>query len=144
MEDFENGKVGLGDDAWMCSFPVQLEANEAGQPVLRRGAIASLPLTGATAANRTFLVDITTFGGDSGAAVLSGNPGRREADWRIVGIVSGMHRQSDRFAVPFQETTLHYPLGLAIAAPADLVRETVREAAKEGFNLGAGGPGTAP
>ncbi len=116
--DFVNGSIALGTDTWIFGCPAQLEVNEAGFPVLRHGSIASLPLIPIDS-HRTFLVDFSTFGGDSGGPVMHRDSGM------ILGLVLGMHRQTDRTVIPFEERTVHHPLGLAIVAHAGVIRETV-------------------
>jgi hypothetical protein len=113
-------EVHVGQDVFVPGFPAQLEANEAGWPVLRKGAIASFPLAPLASA-KTILVDAKTFGGDSGApvaAVVGDSP-------LVVGLVLGMHRQTDKSVLPFEERTMHTPLGLAIVVQAGFIRETI-------------------
>jgi hypothetical protein len=123
-EEFTQGKVRLGSDAWIFCFPVGLEANDAGFPVLRHGSIASLPLM-PLSSNRTFLVDFNTFGGDSGAPVMLCERGAVRPQGLIVGLVLGMHRETDKVSMPFEERTVHHPLALAIVAHAEIIRQTV-------------------
>lgn len=114
------GDVRVGQSVMIPCFPVKLEANAAGWPVLRKGAIATYPLAPVEAA-RTILVDVNTFGGDSGAPVVVA--GRRGP--LVAGVVVGMQRQTDRSSLPFEEKTVHMPLGLAIVTQAAFVRETI-------------------
>jgi hypothetical protein len=123
-EDFTKGRIRLGSDAWVFCFPAQLEANDAGFPVLRHGSIASLPLM-PLSSNRTLLVDCNTFGGDSGAPVMVGERGAIQPLGLIVGLVLGMQRQTDKVSMPFEERTVHHPLGLAIVAHSEIIRQTV-------------------
>jgi len=128
-EDFTQGRIRLGSDAWIFCFPAQLEANDAGFPVLRHGSIASLPLI-PLSSNRTFLVDFNTFGGDSGAPVMLGARGAPQPQVLILGLVLGMHRQTDKVSMPFEERTVHHPLGLSIVAHAEIIRQTVERIGK--------------
>ena len=48
-------------------------------------------------------------------------PGKYDA----MGVILGMHRQTDRATLPFEDRTMHTPLGLAIAAQAAFIRETI-------------------
>jgi len=123
-EAFTDGKIRLGSRTWVFCFPAQLEANDAGFPVLRHGSIASLPLM-PLSANRTFLVDFSTFGGDSGAPVMIEEGGAGQSTGLVVGLVLGMQRQTDKVSMPFEERTVHYPLGLAIVAHSEIIRQTV-------------------
>jgi hypothetical protein len=125
---FESRQVRVGQEMWLAGFPAQLESNPAGWPVLRRGMIASYPLT-PTKSTKTFLADISSFGGDSGAPVLvlpSLSDGRTSAARPLIaGLVIGMERQTDKTSLPFEELTFHMPLGLAIVAEAPFIRETI-------------------
>lgn len=110
---------GLGKDVWIPCYPAKLEADAFGFPVLRRGSLAT-PAS-PRASGGMVLVDVNTFGGDSGAPVVfsSGN------QLTVVGLVTGMQRQTDRMSLPFEERTTHTPLGLAIVVPASVIRETI-------------------
>ncbi len=122
--DFTGGKMGLGDEAWIFCFPVQLEASAAGLPILRHGSIASWPLP-PLSTNRTFFVDFSTFGGDSGAPVMIWDRHESQIQPLVIGVVLGMERQTDRTSMPFEERIVHHPVGLAIAAHSEIIRETV-------------------
>jgi hypothetical protein len=119
-------KIRVGKDVYIPCFPVKLEANEAGWPILRKGSVATHPLTPVKSA-KTMIIDFNTFGGDSGAPVVVCD-GKEPV---VVGMVLGMHRQTDKSSTPFEERTAHTPLGLAIAVQAPLVRETVDLLQKE-------------
>jgi hypothetical protein len=113
----EDRKVRVGQDVCIPCYPAKLEANSAGWPILRKGSIASHPLAGA----KTMFVDYSNFGGDSGAPVVAWV----EKEAVVVGLVTGMQRQSDRSSTPFEERTVHTPLHLAVAVQAPLVRQTI-------------------
>lgn len=113
--------VRVGQETWTCCYPAQLEANEAGWPVLRRGSIASHPLV-PIKSHRTMLVDYSVFGGDSGApiaVIVDSKP-------LIVAVGSGMQRQTDKSTMPLEERTMHTPLGISIAVQAHYLRETLK------------------
>ncbi len=115
-----NSRVEVGLDVWLPGYPAQLEANPAGWPVLRKGMIATHPLS-PVASVPTMLVDIRSFGGDSGGplfAVVDGKP-------HLAGVIVGMQRQTDRTVSPFEERTVHTPLGLGIAVQADVVARVI-------------------
>jgi hypothetical protein len=113
-------KLCVGQEVRIPCFPAQLEANEAGWPVLRTGWIATHPLTPLASA-KTMLVDYAQFGGDSGAPVVACE-GQEPV---VVGLVFAMQRQTDKISMPFEERTVHTPLGLAIAVQSPLLRETI-------------------
>jgi len=122
-----NGKLRSADEVWVLCYPAQLESSSAGFPVLRRGTVASFPLTPIDR-NKTFLVDFTTFGGDSGAPVVvrdrnaSDSAGQRTS---VVGLVIGQHRETTKSISPIEERTVHRPLGLAIVVHAEFIRQTI-------------------
>lgn len=116
----EDRMVRVGQEVWIPCFPAQVEANPAGWPLLRRGTLATHPLT-PVARTPTMFVDYSHFGGDSGApvvATVNGEP-------LVVGLVFAMLRQTDKAVMPFEERTHHTPLGLAVAAQAPLIRQTI-------------------
>lgn len=113
----------LGKDAWIPSFPAKAEANTAGQPVLRRGSVASQPFLPAPKSN-TFLVDVSAFGGDSGAPVVLLENGKP----MVAGLVMGMLRETDKSVTPFEEKVTHMPLGISIAIHGRFVRQAVEMA----------------
>lgn len=112
--------VRVGSDIVVPCFPAQVEANSAGWPILRKGSLATHPLT-PLARTPTMLVDYSHFGGDSGApvvATVNGEP-------LVVGLVFAMLRITDKASTTFEERTMHTPLGLALAAQAPLIRQTI-------------------
>ncbi|MDY0170657.1 MAG: serine protease [Thermoguttaceae bacterium] len=113
-------KLRVGSEVFIPGYPATLEANEAGWPVLRRGTMATHPVTPIANAQRV-LVHANTFGGDSGAPVVQ----LADNEAVVVGMVVGMQRQTDRTTMSFEERTFHMPLALAIVVQAPLVRETV-------------------
>jgi hypothetical protein len=110
----------VGQDVWIPCYPAQLEANDAGWPVLRHGTVASHPLCPVEHV-KSILIDFHTFGGDSGAPVLTNS----KDGCYVVGLVSGMQRQTDKATLPLQELTFHTPLGLSIVVQAAFIRETI-------------------
>jgi len=40
-------------------------------------------------------------------------------------LVLGLERETDKVSMPFEERTVHHPLGLAIVAHSDIIRQTV-------------------
>jgi hypothetical protein len=113
-------KVRVGQDVCIPCFPAQVEANGAGWPILRKGSIATHPLTPLSSA-KTMFIDYSHFGGDSGAPVVQYD-GKEPI---VVGLVIAMQRQTDKSSTPFEERTVHTPLGLAIAVQSPFIRETI-------------------
>jgi len=123
----ETGKLHSAKEVWIPCYPAQLEANSAGFPILRRGAVASFPLT-PIRRFRTYLVDYRTFGGDSGAPVMMRDretPAKVTDRPLVVGLVIGQHRETTRSVTPVEERTVHRPLELAIVVHAEFIRQTI-------------------
>ncbi|NND99834.1 MAG: trypsin-like peptidase domain-containing protein [Pirellulaceae bacterium] len=121
----------MGDDVWVLGYPAQLESSRSGFPVLRRGSVASFPVT-PTGRKRTFMVDYSTFGGDSGGPVFmrtDPNSIRSKSDGdsspKLVGLIHGQHRETTKSTTPNEERTVHRPMGLAIVVHAKFIRETI-------------------
>jgi hypothetical protein len=127
--DFQSGKLRTGDEVWIFCYPAKLEANAAGFAVLRRGTVASYPLV-PVASYKDYLVDTTSFGGGSGAPVmvaLRENIAQKKSAKRpwIVGLVSGMQRETEKAALDLADLTFHHPLGLSIVVPGEFIRQTL-------------------
>jgi len=118
-EDFDSGRVHLGQQARVACFPAQTESDPVGWPVLRTGHVATPQLSPAADVQQ-FFVDYAHFAGDSGGAVVVEGPTPR-----VAGVVVGMQRQTDRISSPYEEKTMHTPLGLAIVVPSTRVREVI-------------------
>jgi hypothetical protein len=113
-------KVRVGQEVCIPCYPVGIEANPAGWPVLRQGMIATHPLTPLAAA-KTMFVDYTHFRGDSGAPVVSCSGAKPV----VVGVVIAMQQITAKTVTPFEERTVHTSLGLAIAVQSPFIRDTV-------------------
>jgi hypothetical protein len=114
----ESGGIGVGHEVCIPCFPIGTEANPAGWPVLRRGIIATHPLTPLSLAE-TFYVDSSSFGGESGAPVVW---------WQgdgvhVIGVISSMQRQTEKTKTALEEKVTHLPLGLGIAVQSPLLKE---------------------
>ncbi len=124
----KSDQIQVGQPCVVPCFPAKLEANGAGWPILRRGSVASYPLH-PIAKDKTFLLDYSSFGGDSGAPVVTRpiirGENAKSALPMVVGIVIGMQRQTDKTVIPFEERTVHHPLGLGICIHAHFIRETI-------------------
>jgi len=93
--DFQQYEFHPGDEVFTVGYPYGLESNAYGFPVLRSGRIASHPLTPA-ATMKTFMVDFSVFGGNSGGPIFLNQLGRLyggtyhidQRVFRILGLVS--------------------------------------------------------
>jgi hypothetical protein len=120
-------RVHPGDTVSCLGYPHRVEANEAGFPVLRGGAVASFPLF-PTAVSKTFLLSANTFEGDSGGPVyLADSRSNRPAgdDHLILGLVTGQHFLDEDMKMIYGTMKVRHRLGLAIVVHASFIRETI-------------------
>lgn len=121
-EQFDAKKIHVGQKVYVPCFPAKIESNDAGLPILRKGSVASYPLTSPTVGD-SILIDYSHFGGDSGApvtAIIGGEP-------VVIGLATAMLRQMDKSSTEFEERTTHTPLGLATAVRSVLILETLEK-----------------
>lgn len=118
-------KVFTGDIVKSATFPERTEANGAGFPLMRMGAIASHPIR-PTDIHPTFLVDANTWKGDSGSAVMHSTL-RYRNDWpMILGITRGMQNITDTVKESrFVEKRSDYPLGIAVVVHAKFAAKLI-------------------
>ncbi len=119
-------KVRAGQDVFVPCFPVRLESNAAGWPLIRKGSIATHPLTPAAGA-KTIMVDYAHFEGDSGAPLVAYPDGEP----LVVGLVFALMRHTNTVTSPFEERKSHFPLDLAVAVQSPFLRDVIEKAAKK-------------
>jgi len=120
-----------GDNIFALGFPLGLEANEAGFPVLRSGRIASYPLL-PTSETKTFLFDFRVFKGNSGGPVYfsdsnrfyDGSPHLGTIQF-IVGLVSQETVVTEKIKGLYAVREETYQLGLAEVVHASLIKQTI-------------------
>jgi hypothetical protein len=132
-EFFKNQDIRPGDELMCLGYPLGLESGIGGFPILRSGRIASYPVWPSSHA-KTFLLDMTTYGGNSGGPVffdfrkrqLAGLPSSQWVDAiGIAGLVSEDIRKTEHTEGYFGNSTLNMPLGIAVIVPAEFIRQTV-------------------
>lgn len=131
-EELAKYEIHPGDRLSSLGYPLGVEANEAGFPVLRSGHIASFPLT-PTAEVRTFLFDLTVFGGASGGPVYFVETGRSYGGTvhasETVGFVMGLVSQQVEVLQETKTLTetrkTRHPLALAVVVQASAIKEAV-------------------
>jgi len=133
-ELFKRMDVRPGDELMCLGYPLGLESGGVGGfPILRSGRIASYPIWPSSQA-KTFLLDMTTYGGNSGGPVFFDFrkrelPGLSSSQWvnqiGIAGLVSEDIRKMEHSEGYFGNSTLNMPLGIAIVVPAEFIKQTV-------------------
>ena len=131
--DLEKYEIHPGDMVRCIGYPHpnQFEPGEAGFGVVRAGCIAGFPLL-PTRTTKTFLLDMNTFEGDSGAPVylvddhrlLAGKtePGRARL---ILGMMIGQHFLDEEFKMIYQTGKFRHRMGFAIVVHATAIKETI-------------------
>ena len=129
---YKKFELHAGDRILTCGYPHQVEANAAGFPLLRAGAIATFPLWPAKTV-KSFFADLNTFEGDSGSPVFVDEanrsyggkiqPGRVQA---IIGTVIAQEFFDEEVKMHYGTIKARQRLGLAVVVPAEFIRETVR------------------
>lgn len=117
--------------------PNQFDANGTGFAVVRLGCIASYPLL-PTDRTGTFLADLNTFEGDSGAPVYfsepsrstAGNSGNGRAE-ALLGLVTGQHFIDEEYKMIYQAGKTRHRMGLAIVLHASAIRATIDRLPRE-------------
>lgn len=119
-------RVRICSPVFVLTYPARFEANGAGFAVARQGIVASHPLL-PVERQHTYLVNFTTFEGDSGAPVFV-----RDAKDHplIVGMVVANIRYDEKLASSYEERMIHHPLGLGTVLHAQFVRDLVEQAAR--------------
>jgi hypothetical protein len=130
---FKDLDIRPGDELMCLGYPLGLESGAGGFPILRSGRIASYPAWPSSKA-KTFLLDMTTYGGNSGGPVffdfrkrqLAGLSSSQWVDGvGIVGLVSQDIRKNEHTEGYFGSSTLNMPLGIAVVVPAEFIKQTL-------------------
>jgi S1-C subfamily serine protease len=128
LSDFE---IHPGDELQCLGYPLGMEANTEGFPVLRSGKIASYPLL-PTDRLKTFLFDFRVFKGNSGGPVYFvestrtyGGVTHMETIHFIIGLVSGESLVQQQISGPYSEEMRQFQLGLAVVVHASLLKQAV-------------------
>ena len=112
---------------FVLTYPARFEANDAGFAVARQGIIASHPFL-PVQRYRTYLVNFTTFDGDSGGPVfVAGTDGHP----LVLGIVLAQFRHDEQVKTEYEERTIHHPLALGTVLHAQFVRDTIEQVARQ-------------
>jgi S1-C subfamily serine protease len=125
-------EVHPGDEVRCLGYPLGLEANDAGFPVLRSGKIASYPLV-PTDYYKTFLFDFKVFKGNSGGPVYLSDRNRfyggslrlGETVHFIIGLVSEEELFSQRIPGVYSDEVRQLQLDLGIVVHASLIRKAI-------------------
>lgn len=126
-EDFKT-RVQAGTYVRLLCYPAQFEGNSAGFPILRHGVMATWPVAPSNI-YKTFMIDFTTFAGDSGGPVFgvldnTGGPG--QGSLKLLGIVISQQWSDEKVKVSDREDRIiRHPFGLGTAVNAQLLRDLI-------------------
>jgi len=128
---FEKQKIHPGDELFCLGYPLSLEANPAGFPILRSGKIASYPIIPAKE-TKSFLFDFEVFPGNSGGPVYFVQSGRTIGRRMIVatvqfiaGLVIQESIATEKIKSLYGEQYIKHPLALAKVIHALFIKETI-------------------
>jgi hypothetical protein len=131
--DLERYEIHPGDLVRCVGYPHpnQFEPSEAGFGVVRVGCIAGYPLL-PTKLTKTFLLDMNTFEGDSGAPVylvddhrtISGKSEQGRVRL-ILGMMIGQHFLDEEFKMIYQTGKFRHRMGFGIIVHATAIKETI-------------------
>jgi len=124
-------QIHIGDELRVLGYPLGMEANEFGFPILRSGRIASYPLTPANKIH-SFLLDFRVFPGNSGGPVyildqrqyLGGSP-ETVTTRAILGLISEEAQFKETVNSMTETMVKTHDLGLGVVIPAQLIKETI-------------------
>lgn len=131
-DDLAKFEIHPGDELECLGYPLGLEANDVGFPVLRSGTIASYPLL-PTATTKSFLFDFRIFKGNSGGPVYftdrnryyAGTTHLGETIRMVVGLVSQESLMPEHIVGPYSEELRQLQLGIAVVIHASLIRQAI-------------------
>lgn len=129
LADFE---IHPGDELECLGYPLGMEANDSGFPVLRSGKIASYPLL-PTDKTKTFLFDFRVFKGNSGGPVYlvqsdrwyKGGVQLGQQIHVIIGLVSQESLVQQQVSGPYSAELRQFQLGLAVVVHASLIKQAI-------------------
>ena len=127
-----------GDEMLCLGFPLYLEANNAGFPILRSGRVASYPLV-PTQNEESFLLDFEIFPGNSGGPVYFVESNRTYAGSAhigttiqfVTGLVSEQFGLEETIKSINETRTTYHPLALANIIHASHILETINQLPEE-------------
>jgi hypothetical protein len=131
--DLQRYEIHPGDLVRCVGFPHpnQFEPSEAGFGVVRVGCIAGYPLL-PTSVTKTFLLDMNTFEGDSGAPVYLVDDHRAVSGKTdsirvrlILGLMIGQHFLDEEFKMIYQTGKFRHRMGFGIIVHATAIKETI-------------------
>jgi hypothetical protein len=121
-----------GDQVRCLGYPLGLQSNQAGFPILRSGEIASFPLL-PTESTKTFLLDFKVFKGNSGGPAYLIDSSRDyggtvhigETVHFIVGLVSQEALVEQKISSPYSEEVRELQLNLGIIVHASQIKKAI-------------------
>lgn len=130
-EILEKFEIHPGDRLACLGYPLGMEGNEAGFPILRSGYIASYPLVPIDKV-KTFLLDFNVFEGNSGGPVYFTDSNRNYGGSThigkirfLVGLVSKQRIAKEQIRSYGEVRNLDHKLGLAIVIHGKLIKEAI-------------------
>lgn len=122
-EDIRDEKLDVCSGVWVFGFPARLESNGAGFPIARNATIASYPLI-PVKHHRTYMIDCSTFAGDSGGPVfVTRKAGTNKGAPLVVGMVVAQYRNDEKIVSTHEERLIRHRLSLGKIVQAAFIRQ---------------------
>ncbi len=115
------GPPAFGDPLIALTYPARVEANSAGFPLARQAIVASFP-DAPIAKDPVFVLDMTSWDGDSGGPVFRDDG---EGSPRIVGLVIQRVNHIEKIKSQRESREVITPMGLSKALDASVITETI-------------------
>ena len=131
-ESLKTAGVHPGQTIRCAGYPhaSQFNPSAAGFPLIRIGCIASFPLL-PTSKTKTFLIDLNTFEGDSGAPVYIVDESvptieiKERRGLMLIGLVHGQHFLDENFKTIYQSGQTKHRLGIGIIVHATAIKTAI-------------------
>lgn len=127
--DWEAARLHICSPVFVFGYPGRFESHSAGFPVARHGSLASFPFL-PNAGKSQFLVDFSTFEGDSGGPVFVPHP-EDAARALLIGLVIQQYRNDETVTRKFSDETIHHPLSLSGVLHTGFLRDLITKDAEE-------------
>lgn len=130
-DHIKNFEIHPGDELFVLGYPLNVESNPSGFPVLRSARIANYPLI-PTASYPTFLLDLTIFPGNSGGPVILDSRNRIYNGTTnvgsvnmVMGIISQELKNIEKIDAMNETILKQHQMSLAVAIHASYIKNVL-------------------
>jgi hypothetical protein len=120
-DDLKQSRVSVGDEVFAAGYPALVESNKSAFPLVRRGIIASYPLT-PVKVNSWFRLDFDSAGGCSGGPVFFQKPDNTPG---VIGVVYSENQKSQVIGFNEEKRKVYTTFSVSNAAHTDFVLKAI-------------------